>query len=270
MSEWGGKMSKLKEKALALMYGFERIAGHVLFPESASCQVCGEYRLVDEKYALCEACMEQLSQLRPPASACNRCLFPVNRLKGCAMCRSGKMQAIDKSYAPFCYRKQARKLIHELKFEHNASFLEYLGDKLYDALTDRDYDGIVPVPLNKKRLEERGLNQAALLAEQLSKRTGIPVLHALSRSGYQKPQSDTPMVQREKNIQGCFHACMYIEGKRLLLVDDVRTSGSTAQACAKEMKNAGAAYVGLCTAAVVYRKPEKMRIKQTNKKKWHK
>ncbi len=263
-------MQKIKEKARSLMDGFERIAGHVLFPESASCQVCGEYRLVDEKYALCEECIEQLAKLHPPATACNKCLFPMHRQKGCLMCRSGKMKAIDKSYAPFCYRKQARKLIHELKFEHNASFLEYLGERLSDALTDKEYDGIVPVPLNRKRLEERGLNQAELLAEQLSKRTGIPVMCALSRSGYQKPQSETPVAEREKNIQGCFHACMYIEGKRLLLVDDVRTTGSTAQACAEELKNAGAAYVGLCTVAVVYRHPKKMRLQRTKKKTWKK
>ncbi|MBR6753014.1 MAG: ComF family protein [Clostridia bacterium] len=261
-------MGRIKEKALALRDGFERFAGHVLFPESASCQVCGEYRLVNEKYALCEACMRALETLRPPSSACDRCLFPMHKQKGCLMCRSRKMQDIDKSYAPFCYRKEVRKLIHELKFECNTSFIEYLGDKLFESLPDRAYDGIVPVPLNKKRLEERGMNQAELLAEQLSKRTGIPVLHALSRSGYQKPQSKTPVAEREKNIQGCFHACMYIEGKRLLLVDDVRTTGSTAQACAKELKNAGAAYVGLCTAAVVYRHPKKMRLQRSKNKIW--
>ena len=61
---------------------------------------------------------------------------------------------------------------------------------------------------------------------------------------------------------------MYIEGKRLLLVDDVRTTGSTAQACAKELKNAGAAYVGLCTAAVVYRHPKKMRLQRSKNKIW--
>lgn len=261
-------MAKIKEKALALRDGFERLAGHVLFPESASCQVCGEYRLVDEKYALCEACMQALDKLHPPASACDKCLFPMHKQKGCLMCRSRKMNGIDKSYAPFCYRKEVRKLIHELKFECNASFLEYLGEKMYASLTDRDFDGIVPVPLNRKRLEERGENQAELLAAKLSEKTGIPVIKALARSGYQKPQSETPIAEREKNIQGCFHAGMFIEGKRLLLVDDVRTSGSTAQACAKELKNAGAAYVGLCTVAVVYRHPKKMRLKHSKKKIW--
>lgn len=262
-------MAKITQKLLTIRDGFERLAGHVLFPESASCQLCGEYRLADEKYALCAECMQKLEEMHVPSSACDKCLFPMHAQNGCRMCRSKKMNAIDRSYAPFRYRQEVRKLIHELKFECNASFLEYLGDQMQEALTDRDYDGIVPVPLNKKRLEERGLNQAELLADKLSGRTGIPVLKALSRSGYQKPQSETPVAQREKNIRGCFHACMYIEGKRLLLVDDVRTSGSTAQACAKELKNAGAAFVGLCTVAVVYRHPKKMRLKPCGKKSWH-
>lgn len=264
-------MQKIREKARLLMQGFERLAGHVLFPESASCQVCGEYRLVDEKYALCDECMQEMEKLHPPATACNKCLFPMHQQKGCLMCRSGKMRDIDKSYAPFCYRKQVRKLIHELKFECNGSFLEYLGEKMYEVLTDREYDGIVPVPLNRKRMEERGMNQAELLAEHLSRKLGIPVLCALSRSGYQKPQSKTPIPEREKNIKGCFHACMDIRGKRILLIDDVRTTGSTAQACANELKNAGATYVALCTIAVVYRNPKKMRFRRIHKKtKWTK
>lgn len=260
-------MSNIKEKLLAVRDAFERIAGHVLFPQSASCQVCGEYRLVHENYALCDTCVQEMEKLHVPPSACDRCLFPMHGKHGCAMCRSGKMNAIDRSYAPFRYTKQARKLIHELKFECNGSYLEYLGDKMDEALTDRKYDGIVPVPLNRMRMDERGGNQAALLAEQLSKRTGIPVMHALSRTGYQKPQSETPLAEREKNIRGCFQNCLPVDGKRLLLIDDVRTTGSTAQECAKELKKAGAAYIGLCTVAVVYRNPKKMKVRKEIKKK---
>lgn len=260
-------MSKVKEKLLAFRDGFERLAGHILFPQGASCQVCGEYRLVDENYALCADCMKKLEMFHVPASACRRCLFPMRSKHGCSMCKSGKMKDINASFSPFCYRNQVRKLIHEFKFENNASFIAYLADQMADALTDRSFTALVPVPLNQRRLYDRGQNQAALLALALSERTGIPVMGYLERSGYQKPQSETPLHKREKNIKDCFHAKQNLKGERLLLIDDVRTTGSTAQACAKELKRAGATYVGLCTVAVVYRNPSKFHMQQHKKKK---
>jgi len=240
----------------------------VFYPQGASCQVCGELRKVDFHYALCEECMNAMDDLRVPAAACDKCLFPVRRGSACSMCTSRRMKSIDKSYAPFCYHKQVRKLIHEFKFEHNASFLAYLGDQMANALTDRQYDMIVPVPLHRKRLEDRGRNQALILAEALSLRTGIPVSEVLERTQYKKPQSATPMAQRVKNVEGSFRCLKDLTDKRILLVDDVRTTGSTAQACALMMKRAGAGYVGLCTVAVVYRDPKKMRRSKKKMKKF--
>lgn len=235
----------------------------VLYPQGASCQVCGEGRMVDGHYALCEECMKAMEGLRIPASACEKCLFPT-RKGACSMCVSRRMKSIDSSYAPFCYRKQVRKLIHEFKFEHNASFLPYLADQMANALSNRDYDMLVPVPLHKKRLQDRGRNQSLMLAQALSERTGIQASEVLERTQYQKPQSETPMAQRAMNVAGSFRCLSDLTDKKVLLIDDVRTTGSTAQACALVMKRAGAAKVGLCTVAVVYRDPRKMR--RTSKK----
>ena len=80
----------------------------VFYPQGASCQVCGEYRKVDFNYALCEECMNAMDDLRVPAAACDKCLFPVRHGSACSMCTSRRMKSIDKSYAPFCYHKQVR------------------------------------------------------------------------------------------------------------------------------------------------------------------
>ena len=161
------------------------------------------------------------------------------------MCRSGKMKDIDASFAPFCYRGGVRKLVHEFKFEGDSSFIHYLGWQMAESLPERDFDGIVPVPLSRERMWDRGVNQARLLAEALSVRVNIPVMDALERTGDRKPQSATPIDKREENVKGVFRS--------------VRTSGSTAQECAKELKKAGAVKVGLCTLAVVYRDPKKFK-----------
>lgn len=250
----------------AFFLGLEEKIATILWPQGASCQVCGEKRKVHEKYALCDACRALIEKQAVPAEACSKCLFPVRRT-GCAMCVSGRMNAIDRSYAPFRYREQVRKLIHEFKFEHNASFLPYIADAMADTLTDREYDILVPVPLSEKRMLERRRNQARMLAEALSARTDIPVRDALMRIGYQKPQSETPLQDRQKNVSDCFRCCDDVQGKKVLLIDDVRTTGSTAQACAMELKKAGAVWVGLCTAAVVYRNPRKLKSRVLKKKK---
>lgn len=246
----------------------ETWAGRILYPQGASCQICGEYRLADAYTSLCDACKGELSKLQVPAFACERCLAPVRKGKKCALCASPQMKYVDRVYAPFCYRKQVRKLIHEFKFEHNASFLHYLADQMVQSLTEREFDFIVPVPLHKKRLEDRGLNQAMLLAQVLSERIGVPAEEKLQRVHYVKPQSETPIPERQKNVENSFRCLNDLTGKKILLVDDVRTTGSTAAACARVLKMAGAERVCLCLVAVVFRNPKKIVIAKGKKKRY--
>lgn len=216
-------------------------------------------RNVDMEYALCPACMDQLEEMHVPAAACPKCLTPVRRGTGCNMCRTGKMKDIDAAFAPFRYRGPVRRLVHEFKFEGDSSYIRYLAWQMTESLPDREYDGIVPVPLSQERMWDRGVNQARLLAEALSGRVDIPVMDALERTGDRKPQSATPINERAENVKGVFRAVGDLSGMRILLIDDVRTSGSTAQECAGELKKAGAVKVGLCTLAVVYRDPKKFK-----------
>ena len=238
----------------------------LLYPHAATCPLCGEMRKVDGYYALCPDCMDKLEEMQVPSAACNKCLSPVRRGQGCTMCRSGRMKSIDACFSPFCYRNEVRRLVHQFKFDGDSSYIRYLSFKMAEVLPDREWDFLVPVPLSRERMWDRGVNQARLLAEALSQRTNIPVLDALERTVNRKPQSATPMEKRAENVKGVFRCIGTLDGLRILLIDDVRTTGSTAQACATEMKKAGAKRVGLCTLAVVYRDPKKFRKRKNEKK----
>ena len=110
---------------------------------------------------------------------------------------------------------------------------------------------IIPVPLHKRRLRWRGFNQAEEIAKILSKKLNIPMLlNRLSRKKYSKPQVKMDSQKRKTNISGCFqHAGGHLDGKNIILIDDVVTSGSTLNECAKVLKEKGAKEVwGICVA----------------------
>ena len=243
LSAWKTYINRIKEWANGL-----------LFPRAACCLCCGDPRRASEEDCLCDACREKLKALRVPATACDRCLSPVTKGKPCAFCRSPMMKPIEAVFSPYRYADEARRLIHALKFDACGEAAPLLAQAMADALSRREFDCLVPVPLHPRRLRQRGYNQALLLCQELSKRTGIPVKELLRRDKYKKPQSLTPMGRRMANISGAFSCAGEATGLRVLLVDDVRTSGSTAHACAKALLGGGAESVCLCTAAVVYRK----------------
>ena len=226
----------------------------LLFPHAARCLCCGDPRRADVSDCLCPACREKLKRLRVPPEACERCLMPVKGGQPCAFCRSLMMKPIHKVYAPYQYRAESRRLIHQLKFKRWGEAAPVLGKAMADALADRDFDCVTPVPLHRVRLRQRGFNQSLLLCRELSARTGIPTLELLRRDRYHRPQSLTPKTLRQKNVANAFSCVNNAEGLRVLLVDDVRTSGSTAFSCAKNLMDAGAESVSLCVAAVVYKK----------------
>ena len=225
-----------------------------LFPRAACCLCCGDPRRASAEDCLCDSCREKLKEWRVPAGACDRCLSPVTPGKPCAFCASRMMKPIETVFSPYRFGGETRALIHQLKFNACEEAAPLLAQAMADALPRRDFDCIVPTPLHPLRLRQRGFNQTLLLGRELSTRTGIPVLELLRRDKYHAPQSRLPMKRRADNVSGAFSCVGDPSGKRILLLDDVRTTGSTACACANTLLNAGAESVCLCVTAVVYRK----------------
>jgi ComF family protein len=167
------------------------------------------------------------------------------------LCRSG-LRGFDAAYSFGSYAGALRRLIHLLKYEGIRPLAAPLSAHLLRSLPrDEVFDYIVPVPLHWRRKWSRGFNQSELLARALSRSTGIPVSSALRRLIAGAAQAGLSNTARRKNVNQAFRckAGEALRGKRILLLDDVMTTGSTAASCALALKGAGAARVALLTLA---------------------
>jgi ComF family protein len=146
-----------------------------------------------------------------------------------------------------------REAIHRLKYSNSQDLAAPLGEMMVSYWREAPFpaDVIVPVPLHTRRLRERGYNQAALLARELGKGVGLPVLErALIRVRYTSPQVDLNAEERKENVQGAFHCPTdRVAGKSVLLVDDVYTTGATLEACSLALKQRGVLTVWALTLA---------------------
>ncbi len=141
-----------------------------------------------------------------------------------------------------------RQAIHQLKYRNLRALAAPLVQLLNDYLMTNPMPGevLVPVPLHRKRLRERGYNQSSLLARKLGKLTSLPVVDdCLIRQRHAPPQARTSTVdERQSNVAGAFTCCdQRLRDKQVLLIDDVSTSGATLGACAAALKAAGVTLV---------------------------
>ena len=185
--------------------------------------------------------------------------FPLDTEGRCALCRAG-LRGFDAAYCYGSYEGVLRGLIHLYKYSRIQTLQDPLGDLLARALPlEESFDAVTPVPLHWRKQWQRGFNQSELLARAIARRRGIPMVRALARVRFTKTQAGLSNSERRKNVAAAFHcrrAAKTLAGKRVLLIDDVMTTGSTAAACARALKQAGAARVVLATVARVDRRFE--------------
>ena len=185
--------------------------------------------------------------------------FPLDANGRCALCRSG-LRGFDAAYSFGAYEGVLRELIHLYKYGRVKTLAWPLSGLLAQALPrDEAFDAAVPVPLYWRRRLQRGFNQAELLARGLSRRTGIPVVRALGRLRPTPAQAGLSNSARRQNVSRAFRA-HGVQGTRILLIDDVMTTGATAASCAAALKQAGARRVSLLTVARVDRRLEAWRL----------
>ena len=186
---------------------------------------------------LCEACAADLPRLQPPL--CPRCALPSPRGEPCGRCLA-EPPHYDATVAALAYAFPADALIQALKFHGELSLAPLLGGFLSAQITSR-VDLVVPVPLSRQRLKERGYNQAVEIARHLGH--GKVLVSACERSRDTAPQLDLPFEERHRNVKGCFITNQTFKDAVVAVVDDVMTTGATLDEMARTLKDAGAARV---------------------------
>ncbi len=182
--------------------------------------------------------------------------FPLDDQGRCSLCRLG-LNGFDAAYTFGAYEGTLRELVHLLKYSGMRPLAGPLGALLASALPrEQRFDLIVPMPLHWRRRWQRGFNQAELLAREVARRTGIPVVAAARRRRATSAQAGLTNAARRANVQGAFAVSKKdaVRDMRVLLIDDVMTTGATASACARALKRAGARQVVLLAVARVDRR----------------
>jgi len=180
--------------------------------------------------------------------------FPLGPDGICALCRQGA-RGYDFAYSYGSYDGALKDLIHLYKYGRVQGLAMNFAGLMYDALpADQTFDAVVAVPMHWRRLWQRGFNQAAQLAKKLAARRHLRYARLLTRARWTGSQTSLSNKERRANTSGAFRVRGNVKGLRILLVDDVMTTGATAGACANVLKRAGAKSVTLLTLARVDRR----------------
>lgn len=242
----------MKNQILLFMMGIL----HLLYPKR--CPVCDRpvtAPLFSWDYPICDRCRNRLTRATEPS--CKKCGKPLTGERGeyCMDC-THRVHEFVQGKALWVYRGDASRSVHRLKYQNRREYAKSYGQELARTYGDwihlRQIEAIVPIPLHRKRMRMRGYNQAELIARELGQVLEIPVISdRLIRRENTTPQKELNDRMRWRNLHKAFTVR---PGKalpgRILLVDDIYTTGSTMDASAKVLKEAGAAEVYVISVCI--------------------
>ena len=194
-----------------------------------------ECRYTYRDSCICSSCYEKLTPF--PDTAC----FEAK-------------QGLDFLTPAFSYRGLYRDIFLNFKFNGKFAYGHILSAAIEDLFENRDYFSdysyIVPVPISKQRMNKRGYNQSRIMAEYVSKALNIPIVDALIRKKHSLPQSVVPPHMRGLNVRNAFRATAEFNGEKVIVFDDIYTTGNTLAECANTLIKAGAG--GACAISGAY------------------
>ena len=201
------------------------------------CYACGAAAGRD---LLCPACLRQLPLLAP--DRCPQCALPSPHGQRCGACLRDEPH-YDATLARWAYEFPVREMVQALKYQARLALAPWLARGVAD-LKPHDADCVIALPLHPARLSERGFNQSVEIARLLARQWGLPLLlDACVKDRLVEPQARLPWKARRKNIRGAFRCVTDLGGRRIVVVDDVMTTGATLDEFAKTLKQRGAAHV---------------------------
>lgn len=210
---------------------------------------CAGCAVVTYDHDWCAICAPTLLT---PESTCRTCgsESPIPDATECEVCRT-QQWPVSRTWWGWEHGEAARAAIHRLKYGRRRWVGRALSDS-FDVPEDvaLDWDVVLPIPLSNRRLRSRGFNQSMVLARHVAQKLQVPVATDAIRRRHRPPQAKLTAAQRHRNIAGAFkipHPADVL-GQKILLVDDVATTGATLSACAKALKRAGALRVDAWTA----------------------
>ena len=226
------------------------------------CLVCRERSTIHRQTMLCAECDEQLP--RYSGARCTCCALPFAATGGSHLCEAclRHRPAFSSIFYHGLYKEQLRDSIQRFKYHDDISLARVLGQLTVSStaadLHSYDPELIIPVPLHRTRLRQRGYNQALLLARELGELDRYPVTsQGLRRVRPTVTQQGLDAGERRRNVRGAFEVDGEpVRGKRVLLVDDVMTTGATLHECARILRRAGATDVAAAVVARVDREPD--------------
>lgn len=217
---------------------------HIVFPNK--CPSCR--RVISPCEILCEDCFEKLKI--PSGERCKIC-FSKKEYCNCA----SKPKFFFRAVSPFLYKDSVKNALLYLKNKKSNRLAEYFAKEMVKTF-DKDFsdtkiDAIIPVPLHKSKLKSRGFNQSELLADEISKLKGIPVIkNCLIQAEKNTSQHNLKYKHRYQNVKGVYRASgIPIDCLTVLLVDDIMTSGATLNECSKMLRLEGVLKIYCLTVA---------------------
>lgn len=220
-----------------------------------ACLLCGR-RLpgCGTTASFCPACTGAISPL--PAAHCRRCRHPFPNATSCHLCPSCLKRPPDFTtvYAAGRYSGTLKAAIHKMKYRQQLGLAKPLGEllalQLAADMVGFTPDALLPVPIHRKRLRQRGYNQALEIARPMARLMGVPIeARLLQRTRPTLAQQGLSAQDRRSNLRKAFRVNTTVAGARLLLVDDVMTTGETARACSQALIRNGAQEVRVAVVA---------------------
>ncbi len=235
------------------MKKIKKFIKEALFPSSFTCDACGIETFGSN---LCPACLKELKYNDGPT--CPVCGRKTLTRDICLECKADPPY-FDNAVSALLYGGTASRLIH--KFKNGQAYLkDYFADLIVEKLKILPkFDYITYVPMTKKAERKRGYNQAKLLAQSVSERINVPVIHTVSKIKDTAEQKTLSQKERTKNLEHSFKvkSDVPLKFKTILLIDDILTTGSTANAVCKKLIGASTLSIYFATVASVEFNPEK-------------
>lgn len=233
---------------------FVQTGVEILYP--STCAICGQVpdRTNDEKVYACEKCIKKLLYIESPR--CLKCGKPVDNdeTEICYDCSRTK-HLYSQGVGVWAYTNEIKQSIYRFKYHNKREYGEFYGQEIkkqYGSIIQGwGADVLVPVPLHKSKLRKRGYNQAEIIAVSLGEKMGIPVApDVLCRKKKTSAQKELNDKERLKNLENAFIITDNdVKYNKVILVDDIYTTGTTIDACARVLMEAGVKevyYVSLC------------------------